>query len=277
MTTPTILLADNGSGRAESVLNLRGLAQQLSELSHQTVFPVSLQHAHKIPAAQLGGRPADTLEPFLRKRLAEGEHDFLLIPLFFGLSRALTGFIPEQIESLQSRFGPFLLKLTDVLYPLPQGEPRLAGIVYDQLTHNPGNERTQQVILVDHGSPLPAVTEVRKRVAQDLRELLGAEASLEEAVMERREGPAYDFNGELLEQLLIRIAKATPEQSVDLAPLFLSPGRHAGPEGDIAQICARVQQRYPAFRIRIAPLVGQHPSLTGILLDRLNAGLAGFK
>ena len=277
MTTPTILLADNGSGRAEAVLNLRSLAQRLSDVSRQAVFPVSLQHAHKIPAAQLQGRAADTLEPFLGERLAEGERNFLLIPLFFGLSRALTGFIPGQVKSLQSRFGPFLLKLTDVLCPLPQGEPRLADIVYDQLTRNLGNERLQQVILVDHGSPLPAVAEVRNRVAQDLRGRLGPDIPLAEAVMERREGSAYDFNGELLETLLTRIAEASPDQSIDLAPLFLSPGRHAGPDGDIAQICERARQRHPALRIRTAPLVGQHPSLNDILLDRLNKGLAEFE
>ncbi|MEJ2610562.1 MAG: CbiX/SirB N-terminal domain-containing protein [Candidatus Thiodiazotropha sp.] len=277
MTVPTILLADNGSTRTEAVLNLRKLAQQLSKLCQHRVFPVPLQHANKISKQQLNGEPIDTLEPFLRKKLSEGERQFLLIPLFFGNSRALTSFIPKQVDSLQTRFGPFTLKQSEVLYPLPQGEPRLAAIVYEQLKSNLDNKKPPHIILVDHGSPIPEVTEVRKRVAKDLRDLLVSNAIVNEAVMERREGQAYDFNGDLLEKLLITIAKTTPNQHINLAPLFLSPGRHAGPGGDIEIICDQVRQRYPMLSIHIAPLVGQHPSLLDILLERLNSGLAEFR
>jgi sirohydrochlorin ferrochelatase len=75
---------------------------------------------------------------------------------------------------------------------------------------------------------------------------------------------------------LTRIAKTDPDITVDLALLFLSPGRHAGPAGDIEQICERLRNTYPNFKIRIAQLVGQHAGLAEILLDRLNAALADF-
>lgn len=69
---PTLLLIDNGSSQAEATLSLRHLARRLSHISGQNVSPVSLQHAHKIPAEKLDGRAARTLEPFLREMLAKG-------------------------------------------------------------------------------------------------------------------------------------------------------------------------------------------------------------
>ena len=91
--------------------------------------------------------------------------------------------------------------------------------------------------------------------------------------MERRQGADYDFNGELLEQVLERLAEADGQAAVALSLLFLSPGRHAGPGGDIVTICAGVRQRHPGLRIVLSELVGSHPDLTGILLDRLRTGL----
>lgn len=276
MKTPIILLADNGSGKAESVLNLRNLAEQMSSLSCHQIYPVSLQHAEKIAVEELHGKPADTLAPFLRQRLSEGKRVFLLIPLFFGVSRALTAFIPQQLDQLQAECGAFTLKLGEVLYPLPQGEPRVARILYEQILTRTQGETPQRVVLVDHGSPLPQVSEVRTRVAEDLSALLGSDTTLTEAAMERRQGSDYDFNGELLNNHLTRIAETEPNITVDLALLFLSPGRHAGPAGDIQQICERLRTSYPNFKIRIAPLVGEHGGLANILHDRLNAALADF-
>jgi sirohydrochlorin ferrochelatase len=56
--------------------------------------------------------------------------------------------------------------------------------------------------------------------------------------------------------------------------LFLSPGRHAGPSGDIARICAAAQQRHPELRIVMTDLVGRHAGLIPILADRVRTGLA---
>ncbi|MCU7918097.1 MAG: cobalamin biosynthesis protein CbiX [Candidatus Thiodiazotropha sp. (ex Epidulcina cf. delphinae)] len=273
MKRPTLLLLDNGSSRAEATRYLRRLAGELSHLSGQKVYPVSLQHADRIPVHRLAGRAADTFAPFLRRKLADGKREFLAVPLFFGVGRALTSFIPDQVSSLQAEFGAFSLRLADVLYPLPTGEPRLAKILCDQFSDMLHETQVQRVILVDHGSPLPSVTEVRRRVAEQMRDMLPPGVGLEEAVMERRNSPEYDFNGELLEPLLERTVPTAREIPIILSLLFLSPGRHAGDNGDIARICADAQQRHPGLNIRISRLVGDHPGLVDILYDRLMTGL----
>jgi sirohydrochlorin ferrochelatase len=269
MNEPTILLVDNGSTRAAATLNLRDIAGALSRRVGRDVHPVSLQHADRVPPTELDGRPALVLPDFLAERLAAGERSFVTVPLFFGRSRALTSFIPEQVERLGARFGPFEIAQADVLFPLPDGEPRLVEIVADQAATALGGPRGR-VILVDHGSPLPAVTAVREAVAAGLRARLPADVTLDQAVMERRSGSEYDFNGDLLEERL-DAAASDGECDVALAMLFLSPGRHAGPGGDIETICADAMARHPALRVRIAPLVGEHPGLVDILADRLAA------
>ena len=132
----------------------------------------------------------------------------------------------------------------------------------------------ENVILVDHGSPLPAVTEVRACLARQMRDSLGPRVMLHEAVMERRAGSEYDFNGPLLESLLLQMASRNPAQTVVLSMLFLSPGRHAGTGGDIEEICQRVASQYPGFRVITTPLVGEHPGLIDILVSRFESCLA---
>ncbi|MGD2083189.1 MAG: CbiX/SirB N-terminal domain-containing protein [Chromatiales bacterium] len=273
MTTPTILLVDNGSSRPDATLNLRRLAAALEEQSGRSVHPVSLQHAHRISPSALDGRPAATLEPFLREQLRRGVRDFLVLPLFFGLSRALTAFIPETVARLEREHGPFSLRQAEILCPLPEGEPRLARILCDNVRSAAGERPPARVVLVDHGSPRPRVTAVRTRLAEQMGECLPPGTELSQAVMERREGRDYDFNGRLLEEVLTDMARADPAAPVALALLFLSPGRHAGPGGDIEGISRRVEGAFPGFRALIPPLVGDHPGLVEILVSRLRTSL----
>ncbi len=275
---PTILLIDNGSSRPAATLALRGLARALSHRMGLEVHPVSLLHADRAPAAALGGRPADTLEPWLRRALADGRRDFLAVPLWFGPSRALSHFIPELAGALRAEFGGFGLHLTPALCPLPGGEPRLAAILHDQVlaTARDLGIAPRRVVLVDHGSPLPEVTAVRTWLAVRLRERLGPGVRLAEAAMERRPGPEYDFNGELLEQVLAGLAAADPRDPVILALLFLAPGRHAGAGGDLDATCARVAAAVPGFQVLPTPPIGAHPGLIDILADRLTAGLTSL-
>lgn len=272
MTSPTILLIDNGSRRPESARNLRRLAARLGGDLGRTVHPVSLQHAHKIPVEDLDGLPADTFHPFMAQRLAAGDRRFILLPLFFGPSRALSAFIPQQQGKLADEYGEFELRLCPVLCPLPAGEPRLARILCHQL---PPLERTgrQRVILVDHGSPLPDVTAVRRYLAAEMRRMLGPEVELLEAVMERRAGAEYDFNGQLLEEVLQQAGEEDDSDPVAVSQLFLSPGRHAGSGGDIETICGRVAEAHPGWRILTSGLIGEHEGLIDILRDRLESAL----
>lgn len=275
MREPLVMLVDNGSTRAAAALSLRRIAAGLAEACGRPVHPVSLQHAHKIPAEQLGGTPAQVLPDFLRAQLEGGVRDFVVVPLFFGRNRALTSFIPEQAALLAEAFGDFALRQADVLVPMPEGEPLLAEILADHVAHcsaDLGVEPTR-VVVVDHGSPLPEVTAVRAKVTMALRERLPERIALGQAVMERRQGAEYDFNGQLLGDLLESCVSRDPHCVVVLAMMFISPGRHAGSGGDIEAICRDAMARNPGLRVAISPLVGEHPLLIRILHARLQAVL----
>ena len=267
----TILLLDNGSRRANSILNLRRLAGRLAERIGEPVHPVSLLHADQIPVTQLDDQPADIFAPTLRRLLSEGVRDLVLIPLFFGPSRALSAFVPETAAALADEFGAFRLRIAPELCPLPAGEPCLVEILIDHIrqTAAAAGFMPRRVVLVDHGSPIPSVTAVRRWLGDQLRQRLGREMWIDEAAMERRAGVEYDFNGEPLEDQLRRLADADPMTPIVLAMLFLSAGRHAGPGGDIDTIRARIEADYPGLRIHPSPLVGSHPGLIEILVLRL--------
>ncbi|MGF1545703.1 MAG: sirohydrochlorin chelatase [Thiotrichales bacterium] len=266
------LLIDNGSKRPAAVRNLRRIARALSERTGIAVDAVPLQHADLIPAAALDGEPARIFVDYMDAALADGCREFQILPLFFGASRALSAFIPEQIELLQARHGAFVWRVGEVLCPLPAGEPRLAAILYDNVFAATAErlDGIDTVVLVDHGSPVARVTAVRNRLAELMRAYLPPTLPLLECVMERREGPDYDFNGPLLQDSLDALASAGTVTRVVLAMLFLSPGRHAGEGGDIADIAAAAMRSHPGFEVLVAPLVGEHPGLIELLAQRLH-------
>ena len=261
----TILIVDNGSVKVAATLQLQKIAEKLSHQTRHHIHPVSLQHADIV------------LTSFLREKLQQGKRDFIILPLFFGNSRALTKFIPDVQTELEKEFGSFDIKVTDPLYaPATSGvNTPLAEIIFEHIQQTSINTSIplHNIVLVDHGSPSPKITEVRNSVADQVQTMLGSGSQLEQAVMERREGKQYDFNGDLLEDWLVAKAKQgtqNKESSAIVALLFSLPGRHAGAGGDIETICASVMQRYPNFKIGISPLVGEHPLLLEILADRLN-------
>lgn len=271
---PVILLCDNGSTQPGATLQLRRLAQQLSEQSGQTIHPVSLQHANRIETSQLQGEPAQIFSEFMQQQLSAGESEFILLPIFFGKSKALTSFIPDEADKLRQQYGDFSLQLAEVIYPLPTGEPLLVDIIHDhiQQTASRHNLPLQNLVLVDHGSPIPRVTEVRQHLAQQVQNRLADATSLQQAVMERREGREYDFNGDLLEHWLSRKAEAGAKSALVIMMFFL-PGRHAGENGDIVQICDSVMQQHPDFKVAISPLIAEHPAFVNILQLRLQGAL----
>ncbi len=270
---PVVLLVDNGSRRAEATLKLRELAAALSAKLQRPVAPVSLQHADKISADELGGEPANVFADYLRSKLRAGCREFIVLPLFFGESRALTSFIPQQVALLEQTYGPFDVRVADVISPLPGGESRLVDSVAMHI-ENAGEYlggTITHVVLTDHGSPTPVVTNVRKWVAEQLADRLGSQTHLTEAVMERRDGPEYDFNGRLLADELDHITASDDQARVVVAMMFLLPGKHAGDGGDIAEICSAAEERNPGLRLQVSALVGDHPLLVDILADRFAA------
>ncbi len=279
---PCIILIDNGSIRPSAALQLRSLAENLSLESGHKIHPVSCKHSNRIPATELNGKLADTFGDFMKQQLSAGEREFIILPLFFGNSRALTSFIPDEVVILEQEFGKFELKIADTIYPIPLGEPDLTSIIYDHIISTSSSESEEHstiknVVLVDHGSPVPRVTAVRQHLAESVREkLIVADIDadvLEEAVMERRKGKEYDFNGDLLEDWLIQKAQAG-EIRASVILMFFLPGSHAGADGDIVEICAAIMEKYPGFQISISPLISEHPKLISILNKRLLSSLS---
>lgn len=125
-----------------------------------------------------------------------------------------------------------------------------------------------RVALVDHGSPLAEVTAVRDALAVELGRALGDTVeAVAPCSMERREGPEYAFNEPLLEKLLDQPGWKSGKVIVSM--LFLSPGRHAGPGGDIDSICKAAEARHPGLRTHMTGLVGDHPGIIPLLKRRL--------
>lgn len=278
MTTDfACFLFDNGSFRADSTRSLRRLAERLAGLAGHPVEAVSLLHSTRVPAEDLDGVPARLLEPALDAWA--GEHPggrALLLPLFFGPSGALTDYVPERLLSLRTRHPGMKVVLAEALV-LPDEEPReLVGALADRVRTTLAERgwRRPRVVLCDHGTPQRAVTAVRDRLGELLGTALAGEVeSVAVASMERREGDEYAFNEPLL---ATRLGLAPfDEGEVVVALQFLSPGRHAGPGGDVAEICeaaeAAAKERGKELRTAMTATLADDPRVAEVLLRRMEA------
>ncbi|MEM9282541.1 MAG: cobalamin biosynthesis protein CbiX [Verrucomicrobiota bacterium] len=271
---PCTLLVDNGSLRAQATLNLRRLASALSERVESTVHPVSLLHSSKVDEDELQGVPADIFESFIQKRRAEGTHSFLIVPLFFGHSAAIYEYLPQRVMALRDEGWPELeVRIAPCLVDVGnRADTGVAEILASLVRKTMRLEklRLPAVTLVDHGTPRVAVNRVRNFLAEQLAGIMEGEVSMvRPSSMERREGIQYDFNEPLLENLL---GSEEFEQDVILSMLFLSPGRHAGPGGDIAQICADAEERNPRLKTHMSDLFTTSPKVIDLLLTRMDQG-----
>ncbi len=258
-----VLLFDNGSLEPASTLQLRTIADALASRLSLPVDPVSLAHSDRIPAEQLEGKPAELFSAALHRLEAEGATEVLALPLFIGPSNAVTRWVPGMIAEFDERgMRRAKVRLGSCLYA--DRDERLCGIVRDHVRAVSRPGASPRVALVDHGSPAPAVTAVRNAIGDQLRAALGHEATEVVACsMERREGEEYAFN----EPLLARVLERPEWRSGPLviAMLFIGPGRHAGPGGDVAQI---VNAARSDADVQFTKLLGQHPALIDILGDR---------
>jgi len=264
-------LFDNGSFRADSTRSLRALAARLGGRLGHPVRAVSLLHSTRVPASELDGEPAQLLEPALDAWFAvEPNGRALLSPLFFGPSGALVDYVPERLAALAQRHPAARAFLAEPLV-LPDEEPNeLLAILADRVRATMAEKGWQRprVALCDHGTPLPAVTAVRDRLAAGLARVLGDEvAGVAACSMERREGPEFAFNEPLLETLL-----TTPPfkmADVVVALQFLSPGRHAGPGGDVAEICSRAEAARSGLRTAMTAPIADDARLVELLARRI--------
>ena len=265
---PLTFLMDNGSLEPAATLALRALAASLGGRIGRRVEPVSLLHSSAIPAEKLNGTPAEILEPALARRLAAGQNEFLVVPLFFGPSAALTEYLPDRVAHLRTKHQALNLRLATPLFLA--GDDRLARILADQVrTAGPVPRR---VALVDHGSPVKAVIDVRNELARQLDAALGPDCTVAASSMERREGAAYDYCEPLLATLLR--SRGWNQGGVTIAMQFLLPGRHAGAHGDVATICREAEAASRGdLQTTMTGLVGEHPLLVDILADRWRAAM----
>jgi len=264
-------LFDNGSFRADSTRSLRALAARLGGRLGHPVRAVSLLHSTRVPASELDGEPAQLLEPALDAWFAvEPNGRALLSPLFFGPSGALVDYVPERLAALAQRHPAARAFLAEPLV-LPDEEPNeLLAILADRVRATMAEKGWQRprVALCDHGTPLPAVTVVRDRLAAGLARVLGDEvAGVAACSMERREGPEFAFNEPLLETLLT----TPPFEMADVvvALQFLSPGRHAGPGGDVAEICSRAKAARSGLRTAMTAPIADDARLVELLARRI--------
>jgi len=267
-----ITLTDNGSYRPDATLSLRSLAADLSRATGLAVHPVSLLHSTKIPPDKLGGQPADILEPFLHRMREEGHEDFLVLPLFFGPSAAIYEYIPQRLEAIRQEGWPELsISVAPCLVDLDDpADLSMAQILADLVLKAAEDNQlsTAAVALCDHGTPRPKVAAVRDLLASQLREILPASRfpHVAPSSMESRDGQQYDYNRPLLEELL---GSDGFQSETIISMLFTSPGRHAGPGGDVAQICQAAEAENPGLSTHMADLVGTHPDLIKLLARRL--------
>lgn len=272
---PHCFLFDNGSLRPASTLSLRRTAELLTEKLDTSVQPLSLLHSSGVPAEELGGTAAELLEPALLKWLTEHpEGRAVLLPLFFGPSGALLDYVPERLRAIRSKFPAADLRLARCLVDPWETDTRIAEALVDAAreTIQLNALNHPKVLLVDHGSPQHRVAAVRNHLGSQIQVLLQSEiTAFQVASMERRPGPEYAFNDPLLANVLGISPYA--EGNVVILLQFLSPGRHAGPHGDIAEICDEAARGCPSLQTYLTNPIANHPNVVEMLIQRFDAVL----
>lgn len=263
-----VILFDNGSLAPASTLQLRRIARELSLRIGYEVVGASLAHSNQISPQELANEPALLLDAALGRAVADEATEITVTPLFIGPSYAITRHVPAMVEQWKQRApGVQFVQAAPLFIP---GEERLGEILAEQVGDEITGESRPRVAVVDHGSPSRAVTQVRDIVAAQVRSKLGERAAEVVACsMERREGTEFEFNEPTLEHLLSRPEWRTGP--LVLAMLFIGPGRHAGPDGDVASLVRAA--RGSDADVRFTPLLGSHPRLVEILADRVGRAL----
>lgn len=274
-TFPICFLFDNGSLRPAATLSLRKTAAELSAVLGTEVRAVSLLHSSAIDPTKLGGRPAVLLEPALNTFLdANPSAEVVILPLFFGPSGALTDYVPERLAALSKKFPQARLRQARWLVDVNEPDTRIAEALEFAVRQVAAEKRLWKphVVLVDHGSPQHGVTEVRDFLGRQLATLLDdAVEAVAVASMEKRPGSEYAFNDPLLEARL-----RTPpfdRGDVIVALQFLSPGRHAGPDGDVATICAEARKGQPLLRTHLTATIANDPRVIAVAAARYREAL----
>ncbi len=265
---PAIALLDHGSREPAAKRHVRALASALSENVGVEVTPVSWSKFASLPTAAPGNAPVWILEPWVRAHLAAGRRKFLFAPFLISNQGAISSTLRAELDQLAIDAGGFEFSftpgLTDVL-----------GLIVSDYVRQVITERKLErasVIVVDHGGPSSASAALRHMVTSEVREqlhpLVGPVAA---ASIESSEGPELTGHHPLLAELLT--TAGFNRGPVIIAPLFLSPGRHAGAEGDLRQIVRAAAVQFPGLDCQVTDLVGTHPLVVDTLSRQLRVAL----
>jgi hypothetical protein len=252
-----VALIDNGSLEAGAHRQLRTLAAELSRRSGVEVHAVSWKHSDRAPVAELEGVPGQVLVPFVRRQVAAGRRSFLFVPLFISAQGAIGSALRRDLEVLaREETGGFEFAFTPGLADAGV----LPTILADRIREaEAGSGRSEMpVVLVDHGGPSAESARLRDLVATEVSRLL--HRPVRPCSMEGAHPP-------LLGDVLAEPAFAG--RDVVVAQLFLAPGRHAGPGGDIEEICLS-----SSAHCHRTTLVGTHPRVAEILADSIRTTLS---
>lgn len=263
-----VALIDNGSLEPAAHRNLRAAAAALSTRTEVCVHPVSWKHSSRIPAAQLDGEPAATLVPWMEAQLARGERQFVFVPFFISAQGAIGSALRDDLEKIRAAGPAFDFIFTDGLAARGAIPAIVAARVRECIAARALS--APPVIVVDHGGPSPRSAALRDQLAAQVRCLLAQEIGpLAAASME---GADHPHNHPLL---ATQLGLAPFDRGdVVIAPLFLSAGRHAGPDGDLAQIARSAERDSAAgLRCHFTSLVGDHPQAITSLANALRATL----
>jgi len=266
-----VALIDNGSLAAAAHRQLRATAAALAGACGTAVAAVSWKHSDRIPASALEGEPAWTLAAWMRRERAAGEREYLFVPFFVSPQGAIGSALRRELDCLAAALGGFSARFTPGLAESGALAPIVAARISETIRAQ--ELRSPPVIVVDHGGPSAVSAALRDEVAAAVRTRLARSAGpLVAASMESPPGPQYAFNRPLLADRLLEPEFA--QGPVVIAPLFLAPGRHAGPQGDLARIAALARGKAPAQRCHFAGLIGSHPLAIEALAGSLLASLA---
>jgi CbiX len=264
----TLALIDNGSLEPAAHENLRRVARILGERTGQAVEAVSWKHSDRIAADQLGGRPAWTLAAWVRDQLGRGNRDFLFVPFFISPQGSIGSALRQELDGLRSRVGDFTYRFTRGL----ADTTALEEIAFARTLEVAAGLDEPAVVVVDHGGPSAESARIRDRIAGAVRHrLAGRVREVQAASMESPEGEAFRFNRPLLAEVLSQ--PPFDVGNVVITPLFLSPGRHAGPEGDLAQIARTATSASPRLRCHFTGLIGTHARAAEALAEELTQSL----
>ncbi len=279
-TSFKLIIFDNGSYRPSATFALRNLAYELSKIVSTDVEPISLLHSSKIDPVLIGGKPASIIRRRFKEAIKRGEKHLLCIPLFLGPSLAISEYLVTLIEEAKALDPEIDIRVAPPLAgsDFQKPDPRLAQILADQIEAlmKKYTLKDFDVVLVDHGSPIKKLSELRNNVAEQLGELLHTKAlKVHPCSMERRHGAEYAFNEPLLGNVG-QMPYQIKGRDLVVAMFFILPGRHAGEGGDVDGILQELKDGGAIQAFYKTDLLGNHPMLLEILKDRIEEGLNGL-